>query len=97
MKDETILEELNLKETDNIVVYQLSTNLNQFVIDHYSPVKDITRKKFNKGDFIDCKTKSDEWIAGKIIDIEFMPYTQKTMVKVAHKDPNLAGEKNYKF
>lgn len=67
------------------------------MIDHFTAVKDITRKKFNRGDFIDCKTKNDEWIVGKIIDIEFMPYTQKTIVKVSHKDPNSPNEKNEKI
>ena len=68
------------------MIYQLCTSLGRFVIDHYTQVKDITFKKFRKGEFIDCKVEEDKWIAGKIVDIEFMPYTQKTIVKVCHKN-----------
>ncbi len=60
-------------------------------MDHYTSVKDITRQKFKIGDFIDCKAENDEWIVGKIIEIEFMPYTQKTIFKVCHKEPNSAN------
>ncbi len=42
-------------------MYQLCTNLNQFVIDHYTNVKDITHKKVKKGDMVDCKLSNDEW------------------------------------
>lgn len=50
-------------------MYELCISLGDFVVDHYTQVKDITQKKFKKGDFIDCKTKEDRWVAGKILDI----------------------------
>ncbi len=50
-------------------MYQLCISLGKFVGDHYTQVKDITHKKFKKGEFIDCKVDEDHWIAGKIIEI----------------------------
>ncbi len=60
---------MNLKETDNIFVYELFTSLSRFVIDHYTQVKDITHKKFKKNQFIDCKIDDNKWMAAKIIEI----------------------------
>ena len=49
------LEQLNLRETDNIYVYELCDTFEEFVTDHYTFVKDITKKKFKEKQFIDCK------------------------------------------
>lgn len=50
-------------------MYELCVSLNNFVADHYTQVKEITYKKFKKGDLIDCRIQEDLWMAGKITDV----------------------------
>jgi hypothetical protein len=49
------LDEVDLTERDQIVIYEVCLDFSSFITDHYTMVKDITSKKFKKGDFIDFK------------------------------------------
>ena len=85
VKDNALLSHLHLRDTDVIYAFELCTNFDRFIAEHYTNVKDIVNKDFKVDQFIDCKNEERGWIFGKISEIEFLPYTHRTVFRVIHK------------
>ena len=79
------LEDLNIRETDKLYAYELINNFNNFVSTHFSNTEYLDEDELKKDMIIDCNHEEKGWIFGKIIEIDFLPYTQTSFVKVLHK------------
>ena len=74
-----------MREGDTIYAYELYTDFDKFVAQHYSNRENISDSDVKVDQFIDCKHSDKGWIFGKVTEIEYLPYTQSTIVKVQHK------------
>lgn len=84
-RDTESLEKLNLRDTDDIYVYELHVNFTSFVKSHYNINKEIDLDDIKVNSFIDCNNQDHGWIFGKVCSIEYLSYTKRTIVSVLHK------------
>jgi hypothetical protein len=81
----TSLEDLKIRETDKLYAFELINNFNSFVSTHFQSNEVVDEDDLKKDMIIDCNHEEKGWIFGKIIEIDFLPYTQTTFVRVMHK------------
>lgn len=102
IKDENVtLENLHLREDDNIYAFELCLDFSTFVKNHFSFSEmdnyDIEQKDLKVGEMIDCRSPEKGWICGKIVDKDIMPYTYQQNLKILHKFNNTTTLQSYKI
>jgi hypothetical protein len=63
------LTNLKMRETDQLYVYELQTDLSEFVHHHFHNKTAIEEDEIKKDMFLDCKHPDRGWIFGKVMEI----------------------------
>lgn len=69
VNENATLQELCLRETDQIFAFELYYNFDQFISEHYTARSVTEEDDFKVNMFVDCFDSDKGWIPGKILEI----------------------------